>query len=478
VTSIGRRLSDGARTFPWSQAVVAAFAVVYIVFAAKALMGVQDESGDVKVAIPLVIAFMPICAYLTYRFPLIFPFGLYVALTPVDALLTVSGGSSLVRFVGIFAAAALGFRILITRQVLSPPPAWYAWGALILYAAASLLWSPDLAHGSTTLGSMVMLFIMMTVVALYKPTMIEFKVAIGLFVPCALGMAFYSLHQYYSGMLSSADSRLSLQVGTTYSLDVNYLAGAFLPGIAIALTGVFYTKNLFLRWGCALATLPMMAAIFVTGSRSAAIAAIVIFAYFAIRSKKYVQVLLIAGMALALMVIYPRVLDRMFDQTLANGSGRLDIWETGMHSFGDHWLFGAGVGSYSYNYDHNFLQVFQHEFSGWSRPGHSIIFVGLSDFGVVGFALVAFAWYMSFRQLHVIPRSSGLFGIRLGCEAAIIGLLIQMLFIDPYYIKYVWLAHTLPLLVLNVYAPRALRVGGGVARSYQRLRPAWPLRGT
>jgi len=204
----------------------------------------------------------------------------------------------------------------------------------------------------------------------------------------------------------------------------------------------------------------------------------VIFVYFAIRTKKYVQVLVIAGLALALMAVYPRVLDRMFDQTLANGSGRLDIWETGMHSFGDHWLFGAGVGSYTYTYDHNFLQVFQHEFSGWSRPGHSIIFVGLSDFGVVGFALVAIAWYMSFRQLRVIPRSSSLFGIRLGCEGAIIGLLIQMLFIDPYYIKYVWLAHTLPLLVLNVYAPRELFARGRAARSRAVLRPSWPVRGT
>jgi hypothetical protein len=456
---------------------VTLFAVLYIVVAAKALMGVQDESGDVKIGIPLVIAFMPICAYLSFRFPLIFPFGLYVALTPVDALLTVSGGSSLVRFVGIFAAGALVFRMLVTRRVLAPQPAWYAWAALILYASASLMWTPDLRIGTNTLGSMVMLFIMMTVVALYRPTVVEFKVAIGLFVPCAVGMAIYALHQYYLGQLSS-DDRLTLHVGTSYSLDVNYLAGAFLPGLAIALAAAFYNKNVWIRWGCAVATLPMMAAIFVTGSRSAAFAAIVIFGYFAIRGKKWLQVFIMTGVVASLTAIYPRVLNRMFDSTLANGSGRLDIWETGMHSFGDHWLFGAGVGSYEYNYDHNLLQVFQHEFAGWSRPGHSIIFVGLSDFGVIGFALVVIAWYMSFRQLHVIPRSSSMFAIRLACEAAIIGLLIQMLFIDPYYVKYVWLAHTLPLIVLNLCAPREFRAGRRAVRGFAQLRPSWPLRGT
>ena len=121
---------------------------------------------------------------------------------------------------------------------------------------------------------------------------------------------------------------------------------------------------------------------------------------------------------------------------------------------------------------------FQHEFAGWTRPGHSLIFVALNDFGVIGFVLVLACWFVGFRQLSVIPATSWLYGTRIGLEAGMIGLFIHMLFLDPFFVKYVWLAQSLPLLVLNLYAPRTLRVGRRVASPVPRWRPAQSFRGT
>jgi hypothetical protein len=226
------------------------------------------------------------------------------------------------------------------------------------------------------------------------------------------------------------------------------------------------------------ATIPaMIAAILVTGSRSAFLAAAAIFGYFIVRSKYRVQALLATLSCLGLVAFFPTVLARLSSYDFGTADGRTDIWRTGMHSFGDHWLFGAGIGSYSWSYDHNVLAVFQETFAGWDRPGHSVVFVALNDYGVIGFAIVSLAWYFGFRQLRVIPKTSWMYGSRIGLEAGMIGLFIHMLLLDPFFVKYVWLAQSLPLVALNMYAPRAIRVGLRMPRAQRRLRTVQSARG-
>jgi hypothetical protein len=223
----------------------------------------------------------------------------------------------------------------------------------------------------------------------------------------------------------------------------------------------------------------MIAAVLVTGSRSAFFAAVALFAYFAIRSANRLGAVAFGASALAaIMAFYPSIIGRLFDKTFETGSGRTEIWQTGLHSFADHWLFGAGVESYEYTYDRNLLQVFQPQFEGWTRPGHSLIFVALNDFGVIGLALVLLCWFVGFRQLSIIPKTSWLYGARLGIEAGLLALFIHMIFLDPFYIKYVWLAQSFPLVLLNLYAPRALRAGRRARAPITSLKPAQPLRGT
>jgi hypothetical protein len=51
--------------------------------------------------------------------------------------------------------------------------------------------------------------------------------------------------------------------------------------------------------------------------------------------------------------------------------------------------------------------------------------------------------------MRVIPKTSSLYPVRIALEASIVALFAQSLFIDPIWIKYIWLAQSLPLLLMN-----------------------------
>jgi hypothetical protein len=83
---------------------------------------------------------------------------------------------------------------------------------------------------------------------------------------------------------------------------------------------------------------------------------------------------------------------------------------------------------------------------------------------------------VSFRQLKVIPKTSEWFGLRLAFEGVIVALFAMALTIDVMYIKYVWLAHSLALMLLNQAFPRELRLRRAASLRVRRLPAARPLR--
>jgi hypothetical protein len=447
--------------------------LVYAYIAVKATVRAQDGFGSMHVIAPLALALLPVCALLAFRYPIVFPFLAYVALLPFDSLLEVTAGSTVVKLIGIATLVALLFRMLLTRHVLLPPRAWYWWLALIAYATLTLLWAPDWAVGRLVYTSMVSLFSMMTVLAIYPATRTEFKLVMAGVVVSGIGAAAIALYQYLHNNVNS-EGWLTVQTAGGIELDHNYLASSFLLPMALALAGTFYSRRLAVRIPCGLAILFMMFGLLLAGSRGGFIAAVVVFLYFAIRTRYRLQVIAVSVAAIGLSAFAPTVWER-FARENGSGSGRTYIWQTGMHTFKEHWLFGSGVGSYQFNYDRSVLDVYQQLFQGWSRPGHSIVFVSLNDFGVLGLAIVLAAWFFSAYQLRVIPKGHWLFGARLAFESAIIALFSQALFIDPFSIKYVWLAVSLPLLLINMYAPRRLGAPREVRAKPKLRRPAPPL---
>jgi len=454
-----RRLDGAARSIGWFKAALGLAGVLYLLGVLRITLHAQDDFGQLHVFGALTMAFLPIGAVLALRYPLIFPFLVYVALIPYDAMLRVSSSSTIVRVIGFATGGALALHMLLVRRAMVPPRVFRLWALFVAYAAVSMLWAPDFPNAVNTMSTILQLFLLMLLLAMYPASRREFDVAMTGIVLVGAGAAVYALHEYFSGSVTVEEGRLIIQSAAGIELDPNYLASAFIIPLTIGLCGFAACRNLLLKLACATAILLMFSTILTTGSRSGVVAALIVFAYFALRSRYRIHALLAATGAIAASFAFPSVWARFANDSGDTASGRTYIWQTGMYNFRDHWLFGAGVGSYPYEYDHNVAFTYQRMFAGWSRPGHSIVFVGLNDFGVIGIILVAVCWYASFHQLHRIPPTHSLYTMRLGCEAMILGLFATALFVDPYYIKYIWLAHSLPFMVLNLYEPRFLRVG-------------------
>jgi O-antigen ligase len=462
--------------FPIDRACATLAGALYLIVAFLAV--VKSQSGlEPNYVIPAVIAAFPICAFLALRYPMIFPFGLYVALVPFDSLLQVSGGgATLGRFVAIATAGTMILHALLLRRAFVPHRAWTFWAAMVVYMSASLLWTSDPGNGGSIMSSVVQLFLFMTILAMYPATKTEFTIALCFVIGCGVLAALYAVQQYQSGNIAS-DSRVVLSLGSAYAIDSNYFGASFILPISIGTCFIFYAKSLLGKLASGLATLVMFAGLLVTGSRGAFLAALAIFVFFAVRSKYKIQAAVFLALAGSVTLLFPSVYARFANDPSGqqgSASGRTFIWQTGLYSLRDHIFFGTGAGSFSDTYDRNFLHVYQAAFQGWSRPSHSILVGGLTELGIVGLLFVLAAWFVSFRQLKIIPRTSEWFGLRLAFEGAIIALFAMSLSIDPTYIKYVWLAHSMALMLLNQAVPRAMRLERTPLRGLVPLIPRRP----
>ncbi len=468
MTTLLRRGRGALRSLTWFKVLLGFAAACFVLGALSLTLHAQDDFGHMRWTSTLAFALLPICAMLTFRYPLICPFVIYVGLLPFAPILGLSSNGISPKLLAFATIGALLLRALLQRRALLPPPAWFAWAALIALAATSLLWVPDFDHGVYTVNSMLLLFGVMTALAVYPATFREFQIAMAGIALSGVAAAAFVLQQYHSGAVSHVEAvaRLALTTSTNVMLDPNYFASSFVLPVALALCGWSVAKNPFVRLGCIVAVLGMFTACLATGSRGGFLSIAAVIIYFAVRSRHRLQALSVAALALAATAFLPNVWERLLHDPEGDnsGSGRTILWQVGMHNFKDHWLIGSGAGSYPFNYDLNLLETHQRFFQGWDRPGHSLIFVGLNDFGVLGMALVLLCWFVSFRQLRVIPQGSPLYGYRLACEGIIIGLFVEAQFIDPYYIDYLWVGHALALLVVNLHAPRMLRIGRRMER--------------
>jgi O-antigen ligase len=423
---------------------------------------VRSQSGLSPSPLPaIVIALLPVCAYLAFRHPMIFPFVLYVGFLPFDSLLSVTSGATLARLVAGATAGAMILRLILLRRAFIPHRSWYFFGAMVVYAAISLLWDTDGQTGTEEMTAIGQLFLFMTILAIYPASKSEFKTGLGLFVPCGVISALYAMQAYYFGGSAARDAsdRVELTSGGVL-LDFNYYAGSFLLPISIAMYFTFYGRQPIVRLASGIGTLIMMIGLLLTGSRGAFLSAVAILAYFAIRSKFRVQVISFIGLAGLVSLFFPSVYLRFVNDPSQQGSasGRTFIWETGLHSLKEHWLFGNGIGSFASTYDKNFLDVYQAKFQGWTRPSHNLFIGVVTELGIIGMVFVVAAWYTSVRQLKIIDKANEWFGLRLAFEGAIFSLLFLGLSIDPMYVKYIWLAHSMALMLMNQVAPREFRL--------------------
>jgi hypothetical protein len=442
-------------------------ALCYLLLAARSVAGASAPGGLHVPIVAILLVVAPMAAFLALRYPLIFPFGLYVALMPFDAILSVSSGATIVRLLGAFTGLALAVRILVLRRFVLPAPAWYLWVAYVSWAGFSLMWSSDLPESQRVFTIFVQNFAVLSLIAIYPVQRRELKWLLGITITAGMLAGAYAVLKFQQTGGDLAEGRVSFTSGGL-SVDPNFFATSFLLPLALALGVAIATRRPLLRlacWGCVAV---MMIGVLLSGSRGGFIAVGIVFVYFAIRSKSRIQIAAISAACLALTIAYPKVWVRFLNdpERDGSGSGRTLIWHVGVQALRHTWLFGNGIGSFPETYARYFLSAYQHVSQGWHRPAHNVLLSSVVEVGIIGLGVLLYAWFCSVRQLSIIPLGSKYYPIRIAVEATLLGLFAQALFIDPMWIKYYWLAFTMPFILLNAYAPRL------VGRRVRTMRPS------
>lgn len=395
------------------------------------------------VIVLIALGIAPFAILLAIRRPIIFPLGLYVLMVPFDNILGTT--TTITRLVAIGTAATLVLSMVVNRRVLAPPKSWVAWAAYILLASLSALWTIDPKSTSIMLAQMVQLFLFYTILAMYPVERKDVRMLGAIIVAAGTLSATIGLASYIGGYRTQ-ENRLSIELGGLV-LDPNHIAAALLLPLALAIGTLILSRDLWLRVCSAAATVTMVVALFLTGSRGGLIALAVMLLYLAWKTRYRLQILGLMAVFGVASLFEPTVWERFADKGLTGGSGRIFIWDVGRSAFKDHWLNGAGIGAFPSAYNHSLLTTFQPLFQGWSRPAHNALLSSAVELGILGAVLLVYAWWRSWSDAkgNVV------------IEAAIIGLAVAAWFLDVLSLKYVWLVFTMAALVKNAAEPHFLR---------------------
>lgn len=432
---------------------IAVAAAIYVLFSFAAYVAV----GTVMHAL-LIGAFglIPIAIYVSLRWPIYFPFGLYAMLVPVEALLRTGGtsGATLTKLASFAVGAAFLARIIFARRALLPPRPWIAWGAFVFFALASAGWSVYQTQTLSTVSIVLQLFLLYTIGAIYpmSPTdAVRLRRVIeigGVLVAC------YGFYAYFAGQRLNG-TRLSISEGQ-FQIDPNHYGAFFIIPMALLIARFLTDRRLAVRFASAAAFGFCAINVFFTGSRGVFTGIACVFVYLAIRTRNFVATAVMALIFIGISIALPNTWQRFADPTQSGGSGRTDIWTVGLHAFPHYWLNGSGFATFDYVYNLFLLQSYQRQFQGWDRPSHNLL-VGTSvELGIIGLILVLTAWFLSVRQTWNVPRKHPLAAIAYGAEAACLGLFMCALTLDMLWFKYLWLALMLVVMTSNAIAASTL----------------------
>jgi O-antigen ligase len=391
----------------------------------------------------IAIGLAPFAIYFTLKRPLIFPFGLYVLMVPIDGVLGTT--TTLTRIVALVTGVALLFNMVVTRRVLAPPKSWSAWALFVLLACLTTLWTIDADRTLFNITMLLQLFLFYTVVAVYPAERNDVRLLGAFVVASGTLISTWALAQYAQGVHTPED-RLSVSLNNVL-IDPNHVAASLLLPIALAVGTLLETRDIRLRFLSAITTAIMVIAFFLTGSRGGLIALAIMLLYIAWRTRYRFQVLFLMAVAGLASLLQPTVWARFADKGLQGGSGRTFIWDTAKLALKDHWLIGAGYGAFPTAYNHELFATYQPIFQGWSRPAHNAFLSAAVEVGILGGALHLYAWWRTWSD------SRG----NVVIEASIVGLAVASFFLDVLIIKYIWLAFSMVVLVKNAADPKFLR---------------------
>lgn len=381
---------------------------------------------------------------------------LYVGLAPIDFLLSYSSGFTVTRLIGIGAIGALLFALLARGTNRTLPGGVVAWIVALAWMTTTLLWSGDLAKSIERLASTGLPLLIVTLVALTRLDRTDLKALLASTVGFAAALSAYAVIVHPPApprMTGELASRLWIS-SNGVMLDPNGIAFSLMTPLAISLAAAFGADSRNWRIAGWIAAPFIGAAILATESRGGLLGLAVVLIWMALRSRQR----LIAGSVLAFgaaaAVAQGGAWSRLFSHSGmdAEGAGRVPIWQTGFEAFRHHWAIGNGYGTFTDAYNQAYLTVPHTFHTGWGREAHNIVLASFVELGVLGGALMLYAWWRQFRQLRDVPGSDPDAWLRVGLEASILGVFVTGFFLDILVLKPAWVA---PILIAAVWAVRS-----------------------
>ncbi len=154
-----------------------------------------------------------------------------------------------------------------------------------------------------------------------------------------------------------------------------------------------------------------------------------------------VAMIFLLGIAATLPDRYYRRMGAMLSGEDDTGSGRTEIWMTGIQSLAEFGVIGAGL--------NNFTAVYRRYVPGTGIASHNMYLMVSVELGIPGLALMLAGLASALLAVRK-ARSEGHGGIVLGAiEAAYVGILTSAMLGDLLWSKTIWLALT--LLIWSAY---------------------------
>ncbi len=226
-------------------------------------------AGNLKGAI-IVLLLVPLAGVALW-YPIVFPYGAYAVLIPLDTLLVASAGSSVAKWLGLLAGVALLVYVYRRRMLVSPSPAVYASLIFVGLFGASLLWTVNPEQGVRSFVAILELVLVYTCAAIVPMDRRNVRRLFIIIAAGGVGMGLYATWTFAHGGHGHWDSRLALAQGNNYE-DINSFADSLLLPIAICLYAWLRERRLLLKALYLLGIGTMCYAILLTASRDALIA--------------------------------------------------------------------------------------------------------------------------------------------------------------------------------------------------------------
>ncbi|HEY8682264.1 MAG TPA: O-antigen ligase family protein, partial [Rhodanobacter sp.] len=259
--------------------------------------------------------------------------------------------------------------------------------------------------------AVIAFFVLATTIAANRRRVV---IAFAVFVLCAMVLALHGVDQFihgigWTGMGLSEDSRIQYVGIFNDPNDLGLLFVATLPmALYLSARGGFLGRIFWLA-GAAL----LLYGIYLTNSRGAFLAVMVIGAVYLWRTRGLLIALLLSSVGMMGMMMLPsRVQDLDVDESSA--FGRVDAWYEGLHMFLSHPVFGVGAGNFT---DYNYLTA------------HNSFVLVLAETGFFGYilwlAFVGYSFAMTLRVLrHRVEPAGGIASVpgpakKTGARAAV-----------------------------------------------------------